>query len=85
MNLEQLKKEGYEIEAVRNKGYRLVAYPDILNKSEISSLIRGKWAGKNLICYNEIDSTNNQAKAAGEQGMAHGTLFVADKQTSTGL
>ena len=29
--IEQLKKEGYEIEAVRNKGYRLLQRRDVLS------------------------------------------------------
>ena len=31
----QLKNEGYEIEAINRKGYRLIASPDILTESEI--------------------------------------------------
>ena len=37
--IEQLKKEGYEIEAVRNRGYRLLESPDIMSEAEIRSLI----------------------------------------------
>ncbi len=32
--IEQLKKEGYEIEAVRNRGYRLIDSPDIMSEAE---------------------------------------------------
>lgn len=35
--INQLKEEGYEFDAVSNKGYRIVNYPDILTKSEIES------------------------------------------------
>lgn len=80
--MEQLKKEGYIIEAVRNKGYRLLDSPDVLSKAEIESLGMAKWAGRQVVYYDETDSTNNQAKAAGEKGEAHGTLFVADRQTA---
>ena len=80
--LEQLKKEGYTIEAVRNKGYRLLDSPDVLSKAEIESLVTTKWAGRQVVYYDETDSTNNQAKAAGEKGEVHGTLFVADRQTA---
>ena len=80
--IEQLKKEGYEIEAVRNKGYRLTCSPDVMSKAEIESLLVTQWAGKKVVYSAEIDSTNTQAKAAGEQGEAHGTLFVADKQNA---
>ena len=80
--MEQLKKEGYTIEAVRNKGYRLLDSPDVLSKAEIESLVTTKWAGRQVVYYDETDSTNNQAKAAGEKGEVHGTLFVADRQTA---
>lgn len=80
--MEQLKKEGYTIEAVRNKGYRLLDSPDVLSKAEIESLVTTRWAGRQVVYYDETDSTNNQAKAAGEKGEVHGTLFVADRQTA---
>lgn len=78
--IDQLKKEGYQIEAVRNKGYRLIESPDVMSKAEIDSLVDTKWAGKNVIYYDETDSTNNRAKEAGNNKEPHGTLFVADMQ-----
>ncbi len=80
--VEQLKKEGYEIEAVRNKGYRLIGSPDIISQAEIQSMVKTKWAGRNIIYYDETDSTNIQAKLAGEKGAVHGTLAVADRQVA---
>lgn len=78
--IEQLKKDGYEIEAVRNKGYRLIASPDILSQAEIESYRMASWAGSHVVYMDETDSTNTQAKKAGEKGAAHGTLYVADHQ-----
>ncbi len=80
--VEQLKKEGYMIEAVRNKGYRLVGSPDVMSKAEIESMVKTKWAGRSVIYYDETDSTNIQAKLAGENGSEHGTLVVADRQVA---
>ena len=70
------------IEAVRNKGYRLVDSPDVMSKAEIESMVRTKWAGRSVIYYDETDSTNIQAKLAGENGSEHGTLVVADRQVA---
>lgn len=53
-----------------------------MSKAEIESLVTTKWAGRQVVYYDETDSTNNQAKAAGEKGEVHGTLFVADRQTA---
>ena len=80
--MEQLKREGYQIEAVRNKGYRLLDSPDVMSPAEIESLIKGRWAGAKVVYYEETDSTNNRAKEAGEKGEKHGTLFVAERQAA---
>ena len=80
--IEQLKEEGYAIEAVRNKGYRLAESPDLISKAELESRIDTKWAGRDVIYFPKTDSTNLRAKAAGEAGSPHGTLFVADQQTA---
>lgn len=78
--IEQLKEEGYEIEAVRRKGYHLTQCPDVMSKAEIESRIRTKWAGRNVFYYEETDSTNTRAKALAEEGAVHGTLVTADRQ-----
>ena len=78
----QLKEEGYHVEAVRNRGYRIGDSPDILTAEELKSLFHTKWAGQQVVCYKETDSTNIRAKVLGEDGAPHGTLVVADMQKS---
>lgn len=83
--IEQLKEEGYQIKAVRNKGYRLIDSPDVMSRAEIESLTKGRWAGAKVVYYEETDSTNTRAKEAGEKGEeqgCHGTLFVAERQVA---
>lgn len=46
--INQLKEAGYEIEAVQNKGYRLVSVPDILSESELQSVRKTDGSGKKL-------------------------------------
>lgn len=79
--IKQLEAEGYEIEAVRNRGYRLRTSGDILSAAELLSGMKGKWAGRNILYFDEVDSTNTAAKRAAEDGAAHGTLTVAERQT----
>ena len=78
--IKQLETEGYLIEAVRNKGYRLKTAGDILSRAEIESSMNTKWAGKNVLYFDETGSTNTEAKKAAEEGAPHGTLAVADYQ-----
>lgn len=81
--INQLKEEGYEIESVPRKGYRLVEAPkDILSKSEIASRLHTKWAGRKLYYLESTGSTNTDAKRLAEEGEPHGTTIVANMQTA---
>lgn len=80
----QLKEEGYQVEAVRNKGYRIIESPDVLTREELAVQIGDatRWAGQEIVCFTETDSTNVRARKLGENGAAHGTLVVAEQQTA---
>lgn len=77
----QLKEEGYEFDAVSNKGYRIVKYPDIITREEIESMLPEGLAVTNVVYYHETDSTNTRAKQAAEDGEKSGTLFITECQT----
>lgn len=80
--MKQLKEQGYVIEAVQNKGYKLKENPDVLTLSELKSRIHNKWAGNTVYFYEETGSTNIDAKRLAEEGAPHGTVAVADKQNA---
>lgn len=82
--INQLKDEGYQIEAVRNKGYHIVESPDVLTKEELTVQIgnQTKWAGQQIFCFETIDSTNIRARQLGENHAPHGTLVVSEQQTA---
>ena len=60
-NINKLKEEGYPIEAVTNKGYRLLSVEeaDILDREQISARLTTQWAGRPLIYKEETGSTND--------------------------
>lgn len=80
--IQQLEAEGYKIEAVRNRGYRLVESGDVLSEAELKSVIKTECAGQNLVYLEQVDSTNNEARKLAEQGAPDGTLVVAELQTA---
>jgi BirA family biotin operon repressor/biotin-[acetyl-CoA-carboxylase] ligase len=80
--INQLKEAGYEIEAQQNKGYRLMAAPDLMTEAEIKSLMHTDWVAKEVLYFDTIDSTNIKAQELAEKGYQSGTLVVADKQES---
>lgn len=80
--IRQLAEEGYQVEAVRNKGYRIVDSPDVMGKEELDSLMKTDWAGRNIVYYDATDSTNLRIRQMGDAGAPHGTLAVANRQTA---
>ena len=79
--INQLKEEGYTIEAVQNKGYKITGYPDILTAEEIESQLNPGDTVKKVVYAPEIDSTNNEAKRNAENGAKDGTLYITESQT----
>ena len=78
--INQLKEAGYEIEAVQNKGYRLVSVPDILSESELQSVRKTRWIGEKIAFFDVVDSTNTRAKQLAEEGAPNGTYVIAERQ-----
>lgn len=78
----QLKKEGYEIEAVQNRGYLLKDHEDVFGQHELESRMATCWAGHPVFFHESVGSTNRQAKLDAENGCGQGTLVVADAQTA---
>lgn len=78
--INQLKEAGYTIEAVQNKGYRLLSVPDILNERELQSIRKTKWIGEKIAFYEVVDSTNTRAKQLAEEGAPNGTYVIAEQQ-----
>ena len=78
----QLKAEGYQVEAVRNRGYHIIDSPDILTREELGSMMDTEWAGREVYYFDQIDSTNTRAKQLGEKGAPHGTLVIAEEQSA---
>ena len=78
----ELREEGYVIEAVRNRGYRLVEGADVITQAELASMLHTQWIGTRLEYFDETDSTNIRARKLAEEGAPHGTLVVADRQTA---
>ncbi len=83
-NIQKLKEEGYPIEAVTNKGYRLLSMEetDIFNQEQISGKLSTSWVGRPLIFKEETGSTNDDVFALAAEGYPHGTLVVAARQTA---
>ncbi len=72
-----LKEEGFEIEAIRNKGYRLCTNNDILNAEMIKKYLT-KPDFYTIECYNSMISTNSALQQRFTE--TEGLVIVANSQ-----
>lgn len=79
-HIQSLKDDGYVIEAVPRRGYRLIKLPDKLLSAEIRYKLKTTLFDKKIYHFDEIGSTNDVAKIYAVKGAPEGTLFVAEKQ-----
>ena len=57
-HIRALREEGYEVDSVPNKGYRLKSLPDLVTAEEILDGLATKRLGRSIYFFDEIDSTN---------------------------
>ncbi|HLS23632.1 MAG TPA: biotin--[acetyl-CoA-carboxylase] ligase [Pseudogracilibacillus sp.] len=82
-HMNELKKDGYVIEGVANKGYRIVKLPNIVSENTIAWGLNTNWIGKKIVHQEKIPSTQILAHQLAQEGAEHGTIIVADEQTDS--
>ncbi len=89
--INELKKDGYPIESVRNKGYMLPGDSDMISKAGIALCLGNELRSRslsgmidNLYVYDELDSTNIQARRElllDDFDIVHKTVIIAKTQS----
>jgi len=80
--IKSLQNIGYEIESIKNKGYRLVSRPDIPIAEEVTLGLDTKVIGKDIYYFKSLPSTNLFAKKLVKDGVKEGAIIVSDIQLS---
>ena len=75
--VKQLRDEGFEIEAVTNKGYCLKGDINKITAGAIKKGLKSEWSFEILP---ETDSTNNYAKELAISGKRNRTVVITEKQ-----
>lgn len=81
-HIEELRKDGYELEAVRRLGYRITKKPDKISGNEIQIGLKTKTMGRHIHFEESVTSTQKIAQTLANNGTPEGTIVVADQQTS---
>ena len=81
--INELRKDGYSIDAVRNRGYLLASDNDIISKAGIMANVDSATAGAitEIHVYDTLVSTNRTAKELAIAGAKNGTVIIANSQT----
>lgn len=79
--ISELRSDGLDIEAVTNKGYKIVSEGRILSETVIRKYLTEN-RNRNMYVLKSVDSTNNYAKKLAAEGAESGTLVTADMQTA---
>ena len=81
-HIEVLRKEGYELEAVRRKGYRIVKIPEKITANEVRLGLMTKRLGQHIHYEESVDSTQKIALRLSLDGAPEGTVVIAEEQTA---
>lgn len=81
-HIEELRKEGFELEAIRNKGYRIMKTPEKITADEIRLGLKTKFLGQTIHYEESVESTQRIAHRLAYENVPEGTIVVAEEQIS---
>ncbi len=81
--IESLRKDGYQIDAVPHKGYRFCDTADLLSAAEVTQYLSANArSAMHISVEREVDSTNAILRRLEAQGAEEGTVLIASAQTN---
>lgn len=81
-NIAALRHNGYHIDAIPSKGYRLLSSPDLLDETALRARLPDDCLiGRRLVCSATTVSTNSDAFRLAENGAEEGTVALSDSQS----
>jgi BirA family biotin operon repressor/biotin-[acetyl-CoA-carboxylase] ligase len=81
-HMEELRKDGFQLEAVRRKGYRIVSTPETITADEIRLGLHTKFIGQNIHYQETVESTQKIAAHLANENVPEGTVVIAEAQLS---
>lgn len=80
-HIEELRQNGYEVEAVPRKGYRLVKSPNTISPYDIKAYLHTNYIGQEITYYESVSSTQEIAHRLAQEGVKEGHVVISDEQT----
>ena len=80
--IDQLRQDGYAIEAATRRGYRITHAPDRLDTAQVRALLCGHPWQTRVTAVDSCDSTNNVCKRLAAEGAPDGAAVLTGHQTA---
>ncbi len=80
-HMEKLRAQGFVFEAVKSRGYRLVARPPVLHATLIEAYFKGRHRDFSITLLDTVDSTNDEAARQLAAGRPAPFVILAREQT----
>lgn len=80
-HIEELRKEGFVLEAVKKKGYKIIKVPEKVTADEIGFGLKTDFVGREIHYKEKVDSTQKIAQRLVAEGVSEGAVVVAEEQT----
>lgn len=81
-HINELRKNGYEIESKSKVGYKLVKTTENIDKAVIYEELDTDFIGREILVFESIDSTNSEAKRRVISNFSNGLTFISEEQTA---
>ena len=78
----ELKKEGYEVEGLQKRGYKLMTKPDNLRPHDIRVGLTTSFIGQTIIYRESLPSTQLLARKLANDHAEEGPIVVCEEQTA---
>ena len=78
--INELKKQGFDIESIHHRGYRLGNEKDIISPEIINEIIEKEGKNRRIQYFERVDSTNTFAKKILMEGESFPDIIIANEQ-----
>ena len=78
--INELKKQGFDIESIHHRGYRLGNEKDIISPEIINEIIEKEGMNRSIQYFERVDSTNTFAKKIIMEGESYPDIIIANEQ-----
>ncbi|QED48411.1 biotin--[acetyl-CoA-carboxylase] ligase [Cytobacillus dafuensis] len=79
-HIEELRKDGFELEAVRRKGYKIIKVPERVTADEVRLGLSTRVLGRDIHYEETVDSTQKIAHRLANEDAPEGTIIIAEEQ-----